>query len=836
MARNYKKNTTSNYNSYIRSMWVIALSVLLLGGVFLFYIIYSKLPDISQLENPKYEYASTAYDINMKELAKIFKYNRTWVTFEEIPEHTVNALLATEDIRFFKHNGIDLRGTMRAVLYLGKKGGASTISQQLSKLFFTEKSDIFIIRVYQKLQEWVLAIELERRYTKQEIIAMYLNKFDFWYNSHGIEAAAHTYFGKPQSRLTVDESAVLIGMLKNPNLFNPRLNPDRAGKRRNVVLSQMKKYGFIDDQTHAKLTSTEFRLKVFNPATHFTGTAPYFRAELIKWLQELLAKKEYRKPDGTRYNPFVDGLKIYTTIDLDYQLKAEEAVRTHMRNLQASYDILWAGRDPWTFLEEEDEENKESKLRIRNISLNSQIRTSERFIAIRNRLMSSLIDSIQVEYPDSRLQDVDIQRLIKGNKNSQYFNELVDRNIATNSQVRFYKSILSSEFWPQIVERQRQLNATVKRNFNTRTSMKIFDYNGGERTVMMSPIDSIKYHRSRLQTGVLAIDPKKGYIKAWVGGVDYKYFKYDHIRSRRQVGSTFKPFVYTTAIFNQGISPCFKILDQQYSITPGESNFGLMQTWSPSNSTGKFTHTYISLKDGLLHSVNSLSVYLMKELGSVDIVRDMAEKFGISKSLLPPSPSICLGSADISVMDMTAAYSVFANQGVYIEPIFVTRIEDRNGKLIYQATQDQRRVLSEDYNYVMTDMLLHAGERADAQLISQAGGKTGTTNNYRDGWFMGITPEVVVGVWTGGEDQWIRFLSIEQGQGSVMARPIFINFIKGLESDRTINYNPNAKFTPPEDGMKIVIDCNAYNQTTGQKQGGNSSKDVRLEEGFDEEI
>ncbi len=830
MSRNLKKTVPNHFSSYVRSMWLIALSILVLGGLFLIYIIYSKLPDISQLENPKYEYASTAYDINMKELAKIFKYNRTWVTFEQIPEHTVNALIATEDIRFYNHNGIDLRGTMRAFLYLGKKGGASTISQQLAKLFYTEKSDIFIIRLYQKLQEWVLAIELERRYTKQEIIAMYLNKFDFWYNSHGIEAAAHTYFGKPQSRLTPDESAVLIGMLKNPYMFNPKLNPSNAGKRRNVVLGQMKKYGFIDENTHAKLTSSEFRLKTFNPATHFTGTAPYFRAELIKWLQELLTKKEYRKPDGSMYNPFVDGLKIYTTIDLDYQLKAEEAVRAHMRNLQASYDRLWTGRDPWTFEAEGD------MLKIRNASLNAQIRSSERFTTLRNTIMSSLIDSIQMEFPDSRLQDVDIQRLIKGNKNKDYFNDLIDNNIATNSQVRFYKSILSSSFWPQIVERQRLLNAIVKKTFNTRVNMKVFDYDGGEKTVMMTPLDSIKYHRSRLQTGVLAIDPKKGYIKAWVGGIDYKYFKYDHIRSLRQVGSTFKPFIYTTAIFNQGFSPCHKILDQQYSITPGESNFGLMETWSPSNSTGKFTHSYISLKDGLLHSVNSLSVYLMKELGSVDIVRDLVEKFGISKNLIPRSPSICLGSADISVMDMTAAYAVFANEGVYNEPIFVTRIEDKNGKIIYQATQDQRRVLSEDYNYVMVDMLIHAGERADAQLVSQAGGKTGTTNNYRDGWFMGITPEVVVGVWTGGEDQWIRFLSIEQGQGSVMARPVFINFIKSLESDRTINYNPNARFSPPKDGMKIVIDCDEYDKTSGQKGTSESSKDVRLEEGFDEEI
>jgi penicillin-binding protein 1A len=332
----------------------------------------------------------------------------------------------------------------------------------------------------------------------------------------------------------------------------------------------------------------------------------------------------------------------------------------------------------------------------------------------------------------------------------------------------------------------------------------------------------------------LAVDPNNGEIRVWVGGIDFKHFQFDHINSRRQVGSTFKPFVYTTAIFNQGISPCFKVQDIQYTITPGESDFGLINTWAPSNSDGKFTNEYMNLKDALLQSVNSVSVYLMKELGNVDIVRNMVDKFGISKELIPKSPSICLGAADLSVMEMTAAYSVFANHGNYNKPVFVTRVEDKNGKPIYQAAPDQHKVLPENYNYVMLDMLQHAGRFIQPSLKSRVGGKTGTTNDYRDGWFMGVTPNLVVGTWVGGEDQWIRFKSIREGQGAVMARPIFVKFIQALEADRKTDFPIVTSFTKPEGELGITIDCEKYDSLFYRDKAEGIDDPLRMEETFDE--
>jgi penicillin-binding protein 1A len=832
MAQRKKKKVDKDhgYGNYIATMWLTVVGGIIIVVALFVLIAYTKLPDIASLENPKYEYASTAYDINNKELGKIFKYNRTWVTYDQIPDHTVKALIATEDIRYLKHSGIDIRGLIRAMVYLGKKGGASTISQQLSKLFFTQRSSNFVVRIWQKMQEWVLSTELEKRYTKQEILAMYLNKFDFLYNSHGIEAAAHTYFGKSQDQLNIDESAMLIGMLKNPALYNPKLNPKRAVQRRNIVLGQMKKYDFIDENTHKELIDNPLDISNFSPTTHFTGTAPYFRAELNKWLKDLLEDKKYRKPDGSKYNIYLDGLKIYTTIDMDYQIKAEQAVQERMKALQVMFDNVWSGKDPWTYGTDQNQKQ------IRNKTLNRLIRESDRFNNIRNRIMLGIIDSIKTDFPDARLWDTDIHRMIMAQKDASYLKNMVKQDFVTRKQARRYESIMASHYWPMLIQKQKELNETVKREFNKKTKLKVFDYDKGDKFVTMTPIDSIKYQRSRLQTGMLAIEPSTGYIKAWVGGINFKHFQFDHINSKRQVGSTFKPFVYTTAIFNQGISPCLKVQDIQYTITPGESDFGLIDTWAPSNSDGKFTNEYITLKDGLLHSVNSVSVYLMKELGNVNIVRDMVEKFGIDGNLIPLSPSICLGAADLSVMDMTAAYSVFANHGIYNKPIFVTRIEDKNGKTIYKAISEQEKVLPENYNYVMLDMLQHAARIIAPRIESAVGGKTGTTNDYRDGWFMGITPNLVVGTWVGGEDQWIRFRSIREGQGGVMARPIFVKFIESLERDNNVHFPIVPEFEKPEGDLGINIDCEVYDSLYFRNNTNKDDDPIRLDETFDEEL
>lgn len=830
MATKKKKPSTkkSTFTNYIAGLWFIVLASLLVVIALFVLIAYSKLPDIASLENPEYEYASTAYDIHNRELGKIFKYNRTWVTFDEIPQHTIDALIATEDIRFYKHSGIDFRSTVRAIVFLGQRGGASTISQQLAKLFFTTRSRNIIVRIWQKMQEWVLATELEKRYTKPEILSMYLNKFDFLYNSHGIEAAANTYFGKTQSQLSIDEAAILIGMLKNPSLYNPKLNPARATQRRNIVLGQMQKYHYIDDKTHDELVAKPLDLKSFSPTTHFTGPAPYFRAELNKWLKDLLEERQYRKPDGSMYNIYLDGLKIYTTIDLDYQVKAEKAVHNRMKALQQTFDKVWSNKDPWTYGADKNQ------LAIRNKALNRQIKESDRFNNIRNRVMNSIFDSIRTEFPDARLWEADVDRMLKASRDNKYLDNMVKQDFVTRKQVKRYEAIMNSRFWPDLVARQKELNTQVRKEFNKKTELKVFDYDTGEKTVWMSPIDSIKYQRSRLQTGMLAIEPSTGYIKAWVGGIDFRHFQFDHIHPRRQVGSTFKPFVYTTAIFNQGISPCFKVQDIQYTITPGESDFGLMDTWAPSNSDDKFSKEYINLKDALLHSVNSVSVYLMKELGSVDIVREMTDKFGIDKRIIPRSPSICLGAADISVMEMTAAYAVFANKGIYNKPVFVTRIEDKNGKLIYKATSDQHRVLPENYNYVMVDMLQYAARIIQHTVKSRVGGKTGTTNDYRDGWFMGVTPNLVVGTWVGGEDQWIRFRSIREGQGGVMARPIFVNFLQALESDPSIDFKIYSEFPKPEGELGVTIDCEKYDSLYYREDPNVPDDPLRYEETFDE--
>ena len=455
-----KKKTQSSNGNYVLSMWLITLGGILFTAALFILVAYSKLPDISKLENPKYEYASTAYDINMKELGKIFKYNRTWVTYDDIPKQTIDALIATEDIRYRSHSGIDIRGTIRAIAYLGKKGGASTISQQLAKQFFTKRSQNFIIRIWQKLQEWVLSIELEKRYTKDEIIAMYLNKYEYLYNSHGIEAAAQTYFSKSQKELSLDESAMLIGMLKSAVLYNPKMNPERAIWRRNVVLGQMLKYKFIDQKAFDLAVSKTLDVSEFSPTTHFTGTAPYFRAELNKWLKELLDKKEYKKPDGTKYNIYLDGLKIYTTIDMDYQLRAEKAVQDRMSGLQIMFDNVWENKDPWTY--GADANQKKS----RNASINRAIKGSERFNNIRNRILGGIIDSIKIEYPDARLWDTDIHRMIMHSKNPKYLDEMLDKDFINRTQAKRYSSITQGRFWKKLLEKQKQLNQTVKSEFN----------------------------------------------------------------------------------------------------------------------------------------------------------------------------------------------------------------------------------------------------------------------------------------------------------------------------------------------------------------------------------
>jgi len=802
-----KKSKKNPNKKYVIWMWLMAISGMLIVSALFVIVKFSKLPDISELENPKYEFSTIIYDANNKELGKYYRYNRNWATFEELNPSLVKALVATEDVRFFDHSGIDARGTLRAFFYLGKKGGASTITQQLAKLFFTDKPGNSITRLWQKIQEWLIAIELEKRYTKEEIVAMYLNKFDFLYNSYGIESAAMTYFGKSQKDLTIDESATLIAMLKWPRKYNPKTHPDKSKQRRNVVMYQMKKYGYLTSKEYDRLKVKELDSSNFKKAAHYKGHAPYFRAELVKWLKKLLNKEEYRKPDGTKYNIYLDGLKIYTTLDLNYQKIAEKAVFDRMKSLQKEFSTVWKNKDPWTYGADK------KQLKSRKNKLNRYIKESERFKKLRRKFLNPVIDSIKKAIPNARLIDTDIQRMLNYEKDKKYLKKLKRLNYINSNQVKRYKAIINSKYWNKLKLKQKELNKAVRKSFNKKTKMKVFAYNGtGEKTTSMTPMDSIKYHKNFLQTGMLAMDPHTGYIKAWAGGINFKYFQLDHINTKRQVGSTFKPFIYATAISNMGISPCMKVKDTQYIINKGENGFKINKKWAPRNAE-RFTQQELTLYEGLLKSKNSVSVYLMKELGNVEIVRDFVDKFGIDKDNIDKhSPTICLGSADLSVMQMTGAYSVFSNNGVYNKPAFVTRIEDKNGKTIYSLVSEQHVAFDEDYNYVMVSMLKNAGRIIQNKIKTPLGGKTGTTNDYRDGWFMGITPDLVVGTWVGGNDQWIKFRSIKQGQGGYMARPIFVNFMQGLEKTPSINYNSNVAFHKPEGELKIELDCEVYEQ------------------------
>ncbi len=797
----------SPFGSYIKIMW-IALFAALFAMIAVFVLISTtQLPDTSELENPKIELATQVLDHKDRPIGRYFKYNRKNITFEELNPNIVNALVATEDERYFEHTGIDIRSTIRAFVYLGKKGGASTITQQLAKQFFTKRSRNFVLRSWQKLKELVIATEFEKRYTKGEIMAMYLNKYDFLNESDGISAAANTYFGKDQSDLTVDEAAVLVGMLKNPSFYNPARKPENSLRRRSVVMNQMVKNDYLSQEEYETLNKKPIDMSNFKRTIHYDGPAPYFRAELQKWVRNLLENENITKPDGTKYNIYTDGLVIKTTLDLDMQRHAEEALKVHMSKLQDKFFTRWKDKDIWSYKADE------AQIRSRKSVLNRKVRSTERFKKLRASYLSKIVTKISAEIEDVRLLDGDIFRLFAEDKKAGHLAKLVKQGDISKKQSIVYKEILASENWSILKKQWNALQSRSKKVFAKKIPMQVFAYTpSGEKTVSMSPRDSIKYHMMHMQLGSMAVDPKTGYVKTWVGGVNHKYFQYDHIKSNRQVGSTFKPFIYTTAIANLAMSPCYEIQDIQYTIPANDSNFGLLESWHPENSDG-FSKEYLTLKEGLKKSKNSVSVKLMMEIGNTELVRSLVSEFGIDKSKVPNSPSICLGSADLSVWDMTGAYTVYANNGTYTTPMFVTSIEDKNGIQIYSETSVQRKALNPKYNHAMVDMLKNASAvSALSHIKSEVGGKTGTTNDYRDGWFMGITPELIVGTWVGGEEQFMRFRSISDGAGSKMARPFFAEFMKRVEADKNIDLDTEARFVVPDETLELDCDKHRANR------------------------
>lgn len=800
-------------------LYLIAAAIGLTALLFL-YISRALLPDTEELENPRYEIASQFISADNQVFGKIFKYNREWLDYKQINPRIINALIATEDERFFRHTGIDYRGTARAIFFMGKKGGASTITQQLAKLFFTQRSSSFLKRVWQKLKEWVIAIEFEKRYTKEEILAMYLNKSDFLYDAVGIGAAAKTYFGKDQKNLSVEEAAVLIGMLKNPRLFNPKINPQNANNRRSVVMKQMVKNGYLTNEDYLNKRVKPINLDNFKREVHYEGMAPYFRAELTKWLKNLLEDEKYRKPDGSKYNPYTDGLKIYTTINTKIQKYAEQSMFEHMSQLQARYFERWKGLDFMTYKADK------AKADLRKSIVIQMMKESDRYKLIRAKYMTQAFSDLAANMDGIILSDNDIFRMFEEDNRPGHLKSLKKSGSISDADMDKCIRVMASPHWKEIKSQWNKMQKAVNSAFNTKTKMRVFAYNEiGEKVVEMTPMDSIKYHLQHMQIGSVAVDPESGHILAWVGGIGHKYFQYDHVNSNRQVGSTFKPFIYSTAIIENAMSPCLKVRDVQQCIQANDPNFHLASTWCPGNSDNAFSGQELTLRQALKDSKNSISVYLMKEIGNVQSVRNLVGNLGIDKKKIPEYPSICLGTPELSAMDMAYAYTAFANEGVVTKPVFVTKIEDKNGRVIYTSVPEQKKAINPAYNYVIVDMLKYVASIIQSKFTSEVAGKTGTTNDYKDGWFVGFTPEIVISTWVGGDQEFIRFNKLSDGQGAVMARPFFEKLLMKIEKDNTLAFGTHTVFMKPEEEI-IETDCTKYETATpGEEKPKNTDFD-----------
>lgn len=753
MAKTKQTKRTHGFEKYVRAFWMVftlgILSVVLIFSLASFGV-FGELPDHTQLENPNTNLATEIISSDGVTLGKFYlNDNRTPVSYEELPEHLVQALIATEDARYYEHSGIDAIGFIRAAFYLGKRGGASTISQQLAKqLFHGEGAKNTIGRLTQKIKEWIIAIRLERQYTKEEIIAQYFNIYDFGNNADGIRSASRIYFGKEPKELNIKESAMLVGMFKNSSLYNPRpdRNPIGVKNRRNVVLAQMEKYEFITSQVKDSLQQTELDLN-YSPESHREGTATYFREYLRAFMKDWI--KNNPKPDGTKYNLNSDGLKVYTTIDSRMQEYAENAVNAHMPRLQAEF-----------FNQNTPRRNPTAP-----------------------------------------------------------FLELTRGGIDTLLRV----SMRRGERW-RILKNQGKSDREIEESFYKPEKMRIFSWKGDIDTIM-KPIDSMRYYKSFLHPGMMSMDPQTGHVKAWVGGMNYRHFQYDHVKTgKRQVGSTFKPFVYAAAIDQLHLSPCDILPRSQ--ITIEANKFGNPEPWSPKNDDGNYGGS-LTLMEALANSVNTVSARVMDKVGPQTVV-DLVKKLGVESEVLPV-PSIALGTADLSVYEMVGAYSAFANKGVYTKPVMVTSIVDKNDTVLYQFTPETKDVLSEETAYVTVKLMegvTKSGSgarlrtsgaeayRADYreiitgypyQFTNPIAGKTGTTQNQSDGWFMGMVPNLVTGVWVGAEDRAVHFRTITYGQGAAMALPIWALYMRSCYEDPDLNIS-TEDFEEPVD-LTIRVNC-----------------------------
>jgi penicillin-binding protein 1A len=749
------------YGRFKRLIWV-AFGSITFGNIAIFGAaspgLLGPMPDFRQLENPKTNLATQIISADDTVLGKFyFNDNRTPISFHEIPTAMIEALVATEDERFYSHSGIDFRGTARAVFYLGKKGGASTITQQLARqLFVGVRSQNTFQAIVQKIKEWVIAIRLERRYTKNEIITMYLNIYDFNYNADGLRSASSIYFSKKPIELDLSEAAMLVGMLKNSSLYNPLRRPEMVRSRRNIVYQQMLRNKLITEEQRDSLAALPITLD-FNPQSHREGIATYFRAYLQQFMRSWISK--HPKEDGTFYNLYLDGLRIYTTIDSRLQTYAEDAVTAHMSNLQKEFfrQNVPEYNDIAPFLDVEKED-------VENIMQQAK-RRSERW-----RKMKALGHDEE--------------------------------------------SILAS--------------------FEKPTQMEVFGWNGDIDT-NMTPTDSIRYYKHFLRAGMMSMEPQTGHVKAWVGGINYRHFQFDHVmQGKRQIGSTFKPFVYASAIDQLKVSPCDSLPDGYYCVEPAK--FGAHDAWCPKNSGDRYIGKR-TLKNALANSVNTISARLIDKVGPRPVA-NLARNLGVT-SYIPSVPAIALGSADLSVYEMVSAYSSFANKGIYVKPVLVTRIEDKNGTVIFQATPQTKDVLSEESAYVTLKLLEGVTEAGSGIRLRHVGadktnpifrdvvtgypyafenpiaGKTGTTQNQSDGWFIGMVPNLATGVWVGGEDRATHFETIAYGQGATMALPIWASYMKACYADSTLVVSQEP-FEAPE-FVSIPLDCDSLSLARQQK-------------------
>ena len=740
------KKEQTNFKKYIIRFWMVVLggfTAFLLVFLLASWGVFGELPTFEELENPEKNLATEVISSDGVTLGKYAFKNRTPVGFKDLPDNLVNALIATEDERFYEHSGIDFRGLARAVVKLGKGGGASTITQQLAKNLFNKGgSSSTVKRLTQKVKEWIVATKLERQYTKNEIVAMYLNTQGFLFNAIGIRSASRIYFGKEPKDLDIQESAILVAMLKNPRQFNPNreISKGKSLIRRNVVFAQMAKNEFITQQEKDSLQQLPLKIN-FTPESHNDGLATYFREYLRDYLKKWT--KNNPKPNGELYNINRDGLKIFVTLDSRMQQYAQEAVQEHMSNLQSYFFKEQKNNESAPFYDLEEEQVISIYTRAR--------KRSERY------------------------------RKMKKNGYSE-----------------------------------KQIDSA----FDAKTDMRVFSWNAQrEVDTILSPNDSIQYYKTILRSGLLSIEPQTGHIKAWVGGINHKYFKYDHVeQGKRQVGSTFKPFVYATAINQLRLSPCEKFSNTPYTIPKGR--FGIPKAWTPKNSGEKYGGE-ISLKEALAKSVNVISARLIDMVTPANVAR-LAKSAGI-ESRIPKSPSIALGSVELSLMEMTGAYATFANKGMRVEPNMLLRIEDKNGTVLADFTPKTNEVLSEESAYVVLELLkgvTTAGSgvrlRTSAhyykdiitgfpyEFTNPIAGKTGTTQNQTDGWFMGVVPNLATGVWTGGEDRAVHFENIAEGQGATMSLPTWALFMKKVYADTTLNIS-QEDFEKPE---YVGIDTN----------------------------